>query len=152
MEKSIQPNLLIDLPDFEGRVKAFNFNLQGIKTDEDKPNLAKRLAALTPGFSGADIANVCNESALIGARDGAASVTLAHFEAAMESIRAGLEKKSSDYDMGQNPKGRSINFNVSSLLVFLEQSMDDQTKFHCVPHIIRPEGRAIPLCGRDDAL
>ena len=55
---------------------------------------ARRLAALTPGFSGADVANVCNEAALIGARYAADSVNLSHFEAAIERVIAGLEKKS----------------------------------------------------------
>ncbi len=51
------------------------------------------MAALTPGFSGADIANVCNEAALIAARNLADSVTLKHFEAATERVIAGMEKK-----------------------------------------------------------
>ncbi|KAJ3305891.1 AAA ATPase afg3 [Kappamyces sp. JEL0829] len=87
-------HIAIDLPDIKGRVEIFKVHLDVIKTNEDKEQLAKRLAALTPGFSGADIANVCNEAALIGARYEAASVTLAHFEAAIERVIAGLEKKS----------------------------------------------------------
>ena len=87
-------HIAIDLPDIKGRVEIFNVHLRVIKTNENKENLARRLAALTPGFSGADIANVCNESALIGARYEAVSVTLAHFEAAIERVIAGLEKKS----------------------------------------------------------
>jgi ATP-dependent Zn protease len=54
---------------------------------------AGRLAALTPGFSGADIANVCNEAALVAARRGAASVTMQHFEEAIDRVIGGLEKK-----------------------------------------------------------
>ncbi|KAJ3262569.1 AAA ATPase afg3 [Boothiomyces macroporosus] len=87
-------HIAIDLPDIKGRVDIFKVHLKVIKTDEDRDQLAKRLAALTPGFSGADVANVCNEAALIGARYEAASVTLAHFEAAIERVIAGLEKKS----------------------------------------------------------
>ncbi|CAI8616643.1 unnamed protein product [Vicia faba] len=51
------------------------------------------LAALTPGFAGADIANVCNEAALIAARTDEAQVTMDHFEAAIDRIIGGLEKK-----------------------------------------------------------
>lgn len=55
---------------------------------------AARLAYLTPGFAGADIANVCNEAALIAARFNASFVQMKHFEAAIERVIAGLEKKS----------------------------------------------------------
>ncbi len=51
------------------------------------------MAALTPGFSGADIANICNEAALIAARNLADNITLKHFEAAIERVIAGMEKK-----------------------------------------------------------
>jgi AFG3 family protein len=56
--------------------------------------MSKKLAALTPGFSGADVANVCNEAALIAARRQADTVVEADFEAAIERVIAGLEKKS----------------------------------------------------------
>ncbi|KAJ3000465.1 AFG3-like protein 2 [Globomyces sp. JEL0801] len=87
-------HIAIDLPDIQGRVSIFKVHLKGIKTNEDLDQLSKRLAALTPGFSGADVYNVCNEAALIGARYEAESVTLTHFEAAIERVIAGLEKKS----------------------------------------------------------
>ena len=51
------------------------------------------MASLTPGFTGADIANVCNEAALIAARELATSIVNKHFEAAIERVIAGLEKK-----------------------------------------------------------
>lgn len=54
---------------------------------------AERVAALTPGFSGADIANVCNEAALIAARANEATVNLFHFEQAIDRVIGGLEKK-----------------------------------------------------------
>merc|ERR1712079_923377 len=52
-----------------------------------------KMAALTPGFTGADIANVCNEAALIAARELAESIVLKHFESAIERVVAGMEKK-----------------------------------------------------------
>jgi AFG3 family protein len=68
-------------------------HLKHLKTDLDKDDLARKLAALTPGFSGADIANVANEAALIAARDSNDSIVNKHFEAAIERVIAGMEKK-----------------------------------------------------------
>merc|ERR1712216_591106 len=51
------------------------------------------MASLTPGFSGADIANVCNEAALIAARESSNGVTIWHFERAIDRVIGGLEKK-----------------------------------------------------------
>ena len=62
--------------------------------NEEIEKLAGRLAALTPGFAGADIANCCNEGALIAAREDAPAVDTYHFEQAIERVIAGLEKKS----------------------------------------------------------
>ena len=47
---------------FQGRASIFKVHLGGLKTDLDKLDLARKMAALTPGFTGADIANVCNEA------------------------------------------------------------------------------------------
>jgi AFG3 family protein len=68
--------------------------LKNLKTELDKDELARKLAALTPGFSGADIANVANEAALIAARDLNESINQKHFEAAIERVIVGMEKKS----------------------------------------------------------
>ena len=54
---------------------------------------AERLAALTPGFSGADIANVCNEAALHAARHTKASIDMTDFESSIDRVIGGLEKK-----------------------------------------------------------
>eukprot|EP00842_Homolaphlyctis_polyrhiza_P006039 jgi/Hompol1/6436/HPOL_003582-RA len=86
--------IAIDPPDIKGRVSIFKVHLRPIKTPEDIEKLSRRLAALTPGFSGADVANVCNEAALIAARNNADNVLLQHFEAAIERVIAGLEKRS----------------------------------------------------------
>ena len=61
-------HIAIDRPTMEGRKQIFAVHLQNIVTDENQDQLQGRLAALTPGFSGADIANCCNEAALIGKR------------------------------------------------------------------------------------
>jgi AFG3 family protein len=58
----------------------------------DKDTYSKKLAALTPGFSGADIANICNEAAIMAARDNKESVSIKNFELATERVIAGIEK------------------------------------------------------------
>ncbi|KAJ9172372.1 hypothetical protein P3X46_015618 [Hevea brasiliensis] len=83
----------IDKPDIKGREQIFNIYLKKIKLDHEPSYYSQRLAALTPGFAGADIANVCNEAALIAARNEGSQVTMEHFEAAIDRIIGGLEKK-----------------------------------------------------------
>lgn len=81
----------IGIPDLKGREKIFKVHLGGIKTD---PNLdVAKLASQTPGFAGADIANICNEAALIAARGGKDSVSLQDFNDAIDRVIGGLEKK-----------------------------------------------------------
>ena len=85
--------IFVGLPDIKGRASVFKVHLKPLKTELNKDEVAKKLAALTPGFSGADIANVSNEAALIAARDLSESITYKHFEAAIERVIAGMEKK-----------------------------------------------------------
>ncbi|EEF31401.1 Mitochondrial respiratory chain complexes assembly protein AFG3, putative [Ricinus communis] len=85
--------ITIDKPDIKGRDQIFQIYLKKLKLDNDPPYYSQRLAALTPGFAGADIANVCNEAALIAARNESAQVTMQHFESAIDRVIGGLEKK-----------------------------------------------------------
>ena len=87
-------HISIDRPTMDGRKQIFLVHLRKIKTEVDMEYLTGRLAALTPGFSGADIANCANEAALIAARANAKRVEMEHFEAAIERVIGGLEKKS----------------------------------------------------------
>ncbi|QIW95502.1 hypothetical protein AMS68_001020 [Peltaster fructicola] len=87
-------HISIDRPTMDGRKQIFAVHLRNIVTSEDIEHLKGRLSALTPGFSGADIANAVNEAALIAARGKAESVTMLHFEQAIERVIGGLEKKS----------------------------------------------------------
>ncbi|KAL7271180.1 AAA ATPase afg3 [Rhizina undulata] len=87
-------HITIDRPTMEGRKQIFLVHLRKIVTHEDMDYLSGRLATLTPGFSGADIANCVNEAALIAARGNAESVAMSHFEAAIERVIGGIEKKS----------------------------------------------------------
>lgn len=94
-------HIQIDAPDVEGRKAIYKVHLKKLNLDKnftrsevEREELAGKLAALTPGFAGADIANACNEAALIAARNNAACIELFHFEQAIERVIAGLEKKS----------------------------------------------------------
>ena len=84
--------VLVDRPDRGGRVAILQVHIKKVKLADDI-NL-EHLAALTPGFSGADLANLVNEAALLATRRVGESVTMADFNNAIERIIAGLEKKS----------------------------------------------------------
>jgi cell division protease FtsH len=83
--------IYVDMPDLNERKEIFQVHLKKIKID-DSVNI-DFLAKQTPGFSGADIANICNEAALIAARSNKKHVTRQDFLDAVDRIIAGLEKK-----------------------------------------------------------
>ncbi|KAJ5863626.1 uncharacterized protein N7529_005542 [Penicillium soppii] len=87
-------HISIDRPTMDGRKQIFRVYLKKIVTDENLEYMEGRLAALTPGFAGADIANCVNEAALVAARENADKVIMRHFEQAIERVIGGLEKKS----------------------------------------------------------
>lgn len=84
----------VTLPNLEERSAIFKVHLKRILVNEEyaKATYAQKLAALTPGFSGADIENICNEAAIIAARGDKGSVSLIEFERATERVIAGIEK------------------------------------------------------------
>ena len=84
--------IYVDLPDLNDRVAIFNVHLRKIKKDDSVD--VELLARQTPGFSGAEIANVCNEAALIAARHDHKTVTRQDFVDAVDRIVGGLEKRS----------------------------------------------------------
>ena len=81
----------IDKPDIIGREAIFKVHLKPIKLSADVD--PKQLASQTPGFAGAEIANVCNEAALIAARSDKEAVDMEDFQDAMDRVIGGLEKK-----------------------------------------------------------
>lgn len=81
----------IDRPDVKGREAIFKVHLKPIKTSETLD--IHKMAEQTPGFAGADIANVCNEAALIAARKGKEAVDMSDFQDAIDRVIGGLEKK-----------------------------------------------------------
>ncbi|KAH9081960.1 ATP-dependent metallopeptidase Hfl [Lactarius deliciosus] len=90
-------HIAIDRPDVSGRKGIFKVHLGPLRLSEQLPDLeslSQKLAVLTPGFSGADIANVCNEAALHAARHSSEFVEERDFESAIERVIAGLERKS----------------------------------------------------------
>jgi len=82
----------VDRPDLVGREQIFNVHLKPLTKLEKDVDVSK-LAAQTPGFAGAEIANVCNEAALIAARKGKEAVDMADFQDAIDRVIGGLEKK-----------------------------------------------------------
>ncbi len=84
--------VLVDRPDLPGRLKILEIYAQKVKL-EDGVDL-KAIATRTPGFAGADLANLVNEAALLAARNGQEKVAQADFNEAIERVVAGLEKKS----------------------------------------------------------
>jgi cell division protease FtsH len=84
--------VLVDRPDLAGRQKILEIYAAKIKLDVDVD--LKQIATRTPGFAGADLANLVNEAALLAARNQRAKVTQADFNEAIERVIAGLEKKS----------------------------------------------------------
>jgi len=82
----------VDLPELQDRIEIFQVHLKPLKLKDDLD--IKKLARQTPGFSGADIANVCNEAALIAARNNKEKVDEHDFNDAVDRIIGGLEKKS----------------------------------------------------------
>jgi cell division protease FtsH len=84
-------HVAIDRPDVRGRKAILKVHMKGVKLDKEV-DIAK-VAALTPGFVGADLANLVNEAALLSARGDKKSVGMAEFQEAIDRIIGGLEKK-----------------------------------------------------------
>jgi cell division protease FtsH len=94
--------VLVDRPDKAGRVQILRVHVKKVRLAADVD--LEKVAQLTTGFSGADLANLCNEAALAATRRGAQEVTLADFTVAIERIVAGLEKK----NRVLNPREREV--------------------------------------------
>ena len=94
--------ILVDRPDKKGRVEILRVHLKNTKLAPDVD--PEKVAALTPGFTGADLANLANEATLLATRRGGDAVTMADFTSAVERMVAGLEKR----NRLLNPKEREI--------------------------------------------
>ncbi len=118
-------------PDLVGRVQILKIHSKGIKLAHDFD--VERAARITPGFSGADLANAMNEAALLAARRKAQSVSLKDFEAAMERVVAGLEKKSR---VMNEQERRTVAYHESghALVAGLVTHADPVSKVSIIPH------------------
>ena len=94
--------VLVDRPDKKGRIDILRVHTRRVKLASDVD--LEKVAALTPGFTGADLANLVNEAALLATRRRADAITLADFNEAVERIVAGLEKR----NRLLNPKEREV--------------------------------------------
>jgi cell division protease FtsH len=94
--------VLVDRPDKKGRIQILQVHMKRAKLAQDVD--PEKVAALTPGFTGADLANLVNEAALLATRRGADAVTMMDFNNAIERIVAGLEKR----NRLLNPREREI--------------------------------------------
>lgn len=83
--------ILIDKPDMNGRIQIIEVHTKKLKISQDVS--LKLLASSTPGFAGAELANMCNEAALLAARRNKDTVEMVDFQDAIERVIAGLEKK-----------------------------------------------------------
>ena len=129
----------IDKPDINGRTQIFNVHLKPLTLGPDVE--AKRLAAMTPGFAGAEIANVCNEAALIAARRDKKMVTMQDFTDAVDRVIGGLEKKNKIISPGEK---RIVAYHEAGHAVagwFLEHA-DPLVKVSIVPRGVAALGYA----------
>jgi cell division protease FtsH len=118
-------------PDLTGRVQILKIHCQKITLAPDFD--VERAARMTPGFSGADLANVMNEAALLGARRNGQAVTLQDFEAAIERVVAGLEKRTR---VMNEEERTAVAYHESghALIAELVPHADPVAKVSIVPH------------------
>jgi len=124
--------ILIDLPNLEERRDIFEKHASKIKLEQPASELATRIAQLTPGMSGADIANVCNEAALHAARKDRKTVAADDLEYAIERVVGGTEKRSSSISSEER---RMIAYHESghALVGWLLEHTDPVLKVSIVP-------------------
>lgn len=130
-------HVAIDKPDIRGREAILKVHAKDVTLGPDVD--LKKVAAMTPGFVGADLANLINEAALIAARGDAEEVSMANFRAAAERIIGGLEKK----NRTMNPKEKEIvAFHESghALVAMLLPSADPVSKVSIIPRGIAALG------------
>ncbi len=129
--------VLVDRPDRKGRVDILNLHIQKVKLEADVS--VEEIAAMTPGFTGADLANLVNEAALLATRRDGAAVTLEDFNQAVERIVAGLEK----HNRLLAPKERAVvaHHEMGHALVAMAlPDVDKVQKISIIPHGIAALG------------
>jgi cell division protease FtsH len=122
--------ILVDRPAREGRLAIFRVHTRGLGLNDDVD--LDRLARETPGFVGADIANLCNEASILASRRNHPSITMNDFQDALERIIGGLEKKSS---IVSEPERRVVAYHESghTLIGYFTPGADPVQKVSIVP-------------------
>ena len=130
-------HVAIDKPDIRGREAILNVHAKGVKLGQDVD--LKKIAAMTPGFVGADLANLINEAALIAARRDREEVTMADFQEAADRIIGGLEKR----NRVMNPKEKEIvayHESGHALVAMVLPNTDPVSKISIIPRGIAALG------------
>ncbi len=138
--------ILVDRPDIKGRTKILELHAKKVKLSDDI-DLAI-VAAKTPGFVGADLANIVNEAALLAARQDKESIEMAEFDEAIERVVAGLQKKSHVI----NPKEKKIvayHESGHALVAELVPGADPVSKISVIPRGIAALGYTTQLPTED---
>src|SRR6266508_486484 len=138
--------ILVDRPDIKGRTKILQLHAKKVKLSPDL-DLAI-VAAKTPGFVGADLANIVNEAALLAARQDKESIGMAEFDEAIERVVAGLQKKSHVI----NPKEKKIvayHESGHALVAELVPGADPVSKISIIPRGIAALGYTTQLPTED---
>ncbi len=139
-------HVLVDRPDIKGREEILEVHVRGVKVAENVD--LKVVAARTPGFVGADLANLINEAALLAARKGKTSVTMEEFEEAIDRVVAGLEKKK----RVMNKKEKEIvayHETGHALMAELLETTDPVHKISIIPRGISALGYTLQLPTED---
>jgi cell division protease FtsH len=130
-------HVAIDKPDIRGREAILRVHAKDVKLGPDVD--LKKIAAMTPGFVGADLANLINEAALIAARRDRPEVTMADFQEATDRIVGGLEKK----NRAMNPKEKEIvayHESGHALVAMMLPNVDPVSKISIIPRGIAALG------------
>ncbi|MFZ2446935.1 MAG: ATP-dependent zinc metalloprotease FtsH [Syntrophobacteraceae bacterium] len=130
-------HVAIDKPDIRGREAILQVHAKGVKLGQAVD--LKKIAAMTPGFVGADLANLINEAALIAARRDRDEVTMADFQEAADRIIGGLEKK----NRAMNPKEKEIvayHESGHALVAMILPGVDPVSKISIIPRGIAALG------------
>ena len=130
-------HVLVDRPDVKGREDILKVHVKNVKLDPDVD--LKHVASISPGFAGAELANLVNEAALLAARQGQATVSMENFNEGVERVTAGLEKK--QRVMNQDEKQRVAYHEAGHALVaFSLPNTDPVHKVSIIPRGIAALG------------
>jgi cell division protease FtsH len=134
--------VLVDKPDLNGREAIFKVHTKNITLGDDVD--LHRLAAQTPGFAGAEIANVCNEAAILAVRKQHDKVLMSDFEEAIERVIAGLEKKNK---LINDHERRIVAYHESghAIVGYYTEGADEVQKVSIVPRGIGALGYTLQM-------